>query len=123
MVGYAILLVLVALLVLGAVAYVLREHTAKRERVDGELHDARTPTLEYAVPTGQDPAVILAALTREGYTATVDSQAAHQIVLVKCPQGLEAQREGVRAAIESADVTTADDGVPIRVDVRFRDER
>jgi hypothetical protein len=123
MVGLVILLALVALLVVGAVAYVLREHAAKREHVDEVLHDPRTPTLEYAVPTGQDPAVILAALHREGYTATVDTQAAHQIVLVKCPQGLEAQRERVRAAIESADVTTADDGIPLRVDVRFRDER
>lgn len=122
MVGYAILLALVAVLVLGALAYVLREHAAKRERVNEELHDARTPTLEYVVPNGQDPAVILAALHREGYTATVDSEAFHQIMLVTCPQGLEAQREDVRAAIESADVTATDDGAPLRVDVRFRDE-
>jgi hypothetical protein len=122
MVGYAILLLFIAVALVGGLAFVLRAHAAKRERVDEELHDARTPTLEYAVPTGQDPAVILAALHREGYTATVDPNAAHQIVMVKCPEGLEAQRERVRSAIESANVTTADDGIPLRVDVRFRDE-
>jgi heme/copper-type cytochrome/quinol oxidase subunit 2 len=122
MVGFAILVVLVAGLVLGAVAYVLREHSAKRERVDEELHETRTPTLEYVVPTGLDPAVILAALHREGYTATVDSQAAHQVVLVECPLGLEAQRDAVRAAIESADTSSSDHEVPVPTNVRFRDE-
>src|SRR5690349_19377519 len=51
------------------VLYVVRQEVAKRERVSAELNSPATPTLEYAVPTGQDPTVIVAALERAGYTA------------------------------------------------------
>jgi hypothetical protein len=122
MMGVAIATVLVFVVIVGMAMYVVREHVRKRERVDEELHDARTPTLEYDVPTGQDPAVPLAALEREGYTATVDIQAVRPILLVKCPEGLEVEREHVRSVIESANVTAPDDGIPLEVEVRFRDE-
>jgi len=123
MLGVAIVTVLVLAVLLGVAAYVVREHIARRERVDDVLLDPRTPTLDYEVPTGQDPAVLLGALEKEGYTATVDPHGAHQVVLVQCPGGLEAHREDVRSVIESANVTSVDDGIPLRVDVRFRDER
>jgi hypothetical protein len=116
----ATLLVIVALVWI--VVYVVRGETAKRRRVDHELHEDRTPTLEYSVPTGQDPAVILAALQSEGYTATVDPDHTQQVVLIACPGGLDRQRARVRSIIAAADVTTIDDGGPVDVDVRFRDE-
>lgn len=119
---YAILIVLVLLVLAGAGMYVLRQHVRERQRVDEVLEDDRTPTLEYAVPTGQDPAVLLAALHRADYTATVDPSGGHQVVLVACPAGVEAERERVRSVIESANVTAPDDGVPLDVVVRFLDE-
>jgi hypothetical protein len=112
-----------AILALGLIVlYVVRHHVKQREQVDTELSDDRAPTLEYEVPTGQDPSVILAALHKGGYTATVDPSGAHQIVMVHCPAGRDRERARVRSLIESANVTAPDDGVPISVDVRFRDE-
>ena len=117
------LVIVLAVVALGAlVLYVLREQTKQRERVDEDLREEHTPALEYVVPTGQDPAVILAALERDGYTATVDPSGAHQVVLVACPAGVDRERARVRAAIESASVSTLEDGVPVQAPVRFRDE-
>jgi hypothetical protein len=112
---------LVALVALTAlVMYVLRQQSIDRERIESELHDTRTPTLEYSVPTGQDPVTILAALERAGYTAGVDSHGAHQVVMVKCADGPERDRSKVRSIIEATHVGPED--VAMRTVVRFRDE-
>lgn len=123
MLGVLIATVVAVVALLGIIVYVLREQASRHARVDRALHDEGTPTLEYLVPTGQDPVVVLAALERAGYAATVDPRHAHQHVLVACPEGVEHQREEVRAVIESASVTAPEDGVPMSVDVRFTDER
>ena len=94
----------------------------RHNEVHEALHDSRTPTLEYAVPVGQDPTVVLAALQQAGFTATSDPTHPHQTVLVECPAGVDAQREGVRRVIESAAVTTPEDGARIPTRVQFRDE-
>jgi len=94
----------------------------RHNEVHEELHEARTPTLEYAVPVGQDPTVVLAALQEAGFTATSDPTHPHQTVLVECPAGVDAQREGVRRVIESAGVTTPQDGARVPRRVQFRDE-
>jgi hypothetical protein len=123
MAGVLVVVILALVALVWIVVYVVREETAKRERVDHVLHEERTPTLEYAVPTGQDPVVILAALEREGYTATVDADHDHQIVLIACPAGLDRQRAQVRSIIASADSSSLDDaGGRVDVDVRFLDE-
>ena len=116
----AVLLAIAALV--WVVVYVVRAETTKRKQVDHELHEERTPTLAYAVPTGQDPAVILAALESEGYTATVDPHHTQQVVLIACPAGLDRDRAQVRSIIASADATTLDDGARVDVDVQFLDE-
>jgi|SRR5215217_1229512 len=117
------MVVLVALLALGALALrQLRASSIEREVIDHELHDERTPTLEYAVPTGQDPVVVLAALERAGYTAVVDPHGAHQVLIVACRGGVERERAHVRSVIESAGVVRHEQIVPVPVDVRFRDE-
>ncbi|HET6168096.1 MAG TPA: hypothetical protein VFE07_14790 [Marmoricola sp.] len=104
---------LVLFIAVGAGAlYVVRDQSLVRERVETELHDPRTPTLEYSVATGQDPAPILAALERAGFTAGVDPHGAHQVVLVKCPAGRERARTTVRSLI----------GDSLHTDVHFRDE-
>lgn len=119
---YLILIVVIVLALAVGAMYLVRPHLRERQRVDEVLADPRTPTLEYAVPTGQDPAVILAALHRAGYTATVDPHGSHQVVIIECPAGVDAERGDVRAVIESADVTAPDDGAPVDAVVRFRDE-
>jgi hypothetical protein len=107
------MLILVGLAALGAWAvYLLRDQSIQRERVDRTLHDPATPTLEYAVPTGEDPVTILVALERAGFTASVDPHHTHQHVLVGCPEGVGRQRTAVRSVITET-------GHP---DVRFLDE-
>ena len=118
MVGLVALVAIVAL-----VLYVLREQSLARERVEAELHAVGTPTLEYVVPTGEDPVVVLAALERAGYTAGVDARGARQVVRVKCPEGTERCRQQVRAVIETAGMGTPRIETRSRADVRFRDER
>jgi hypothetical protein len=114
---------LVALVAIAAlVLYLLREQSLGRERVEAELHDAGTPTLEYVVPTGEDPVVVLAALERAGYTAGVDTHGARQVVLIKCPEGPERSRQKVRAVIETAGISTPKVETRSHADVRFRDE-
>lgn len=118
--------VLAAILAVALITlYVLREQTGflrRRERVDRELHSDRTATLGYEVPVGQDPTVVLAALERAGYTATTDNTHPRQTVLIACPGGIEGERRRVREVIESAGITTPDDGAPVPVEVRFLDE-
>lgn len=123
MLGVAIATVIGIAALIWIVLYVVREQVAQRARVAAELDSPQTPTLEYAVPTGQDPAVIIAALEKAGYTATADPNHAHQLLRVACPSGLDRQREQVRTVIESASVTAVRDGVPIEADVQFADER
>jgi hypothetical protein len=119
---FSVVLVL-ALIALGAIVlYVARQQMRQRQRIDEELGSPRIAILEYAVPTGQDPTVILAALEQSGYIATVDLRGAHQHVLIACPVGIERERAHVRATIESASVTAPEDGVPPAADVQFVDE-
>jgi regulator of protease activity HflC (stomatin/prohibitin superfamily) len=122
MAGVLIATVVAVVVLVWIVLYVIREQTRAQQKVDETLHDAQTPTLEYEVPTGQDPAAILAALESEGYLATVDTTLPHQVVLVACPAGTDRERARVRAVIQSASVSAMDDGVPLQVEVRFRDE-
>jgi hypothetical protein len=122
MAGVLVATLLAVVALVWIVAYVVRAEMAKRAHIDRELESEQTPTLEYSVPAGQDPAVILAALHGEGYTATVDPNHTQQLVLIACPGGLDSERARVRSIIAAADVTTIDDGGPVDVDVRFRDE-
>jgi hypothetical protein len=123
MLGVLIATVIAFAAIIWIVLYVLRQQVAEREQVSEELHSPQTPTLEYAVPTGQDPTVIVAALEKAGYTATADPHHAHQRLLVACPEGVDRDREEVRSVIESASVTAPQDGVPLKTDVQFVDER
>lgn len=114
---------LVALVAVVAWAmHLLKEESLGRERVEADLHSSATPTLEYVVPTGEDPVHVLAALERAGYTACVDSHGAHQVVLVKCPEGVDQSRAKVRAVMENAGASTVSVDARPHPAVRFRDE-
>lgn len=116
---------LVALVVVVVVGMrLLKDVSLARERVEEFLHDPGTPTLEYVVPTGEDPVFAVAALERAGYNVGVDSHGSHELVMVECPDGPDRSRAKVRAVIESARVGARDGGVRVNdgVPVRFRDE-
>jgi hypothetical protein len=114
---------LVALMAIVAlVMYFLRDESLHREQVEAELHDPATPKLEYVVPTGEDPIIVVAALERAGFTVGVDSRGTHQVVLVKCPDGRDVSRAAVRSVIATAGTTTPRREVRTRPDVQFRDE-
>ena len=71
---------------------------------------------------GKDVFVHITAVEQAGYGATVDSRGGPQVLLVKCPRGLDAERDQVRAVIENADNPSVDHQVPLPTHVRFRDE-
>lgn len=119
--------VIAALIVIGlVVVHVLRKQTGfvrTRSRIHDQLESDRTPTLAYDVPTGEDPAVILAALELAGYTATVEPRHPFQRVLVAYTGDRDAARDRIRPVIETAGVTTPHDHRPVHTrTVRFADE-
>jgi hypothetical protein len=117
-IAVVVVVVVVVGLATGRLGSTLRRSRERQEH----LESARTPTLEYVVPTGQDPAVVLTALRQAGFVAATDSTTSGQRVLIECPEGVERQRARARSAIESANVTTHEEGAPVRVDVQFTDE-
>jgi hypothetical protein len=113
-------IVVIVLAVLGFVG--VRAWVFARQRQTDEIVGPGIPSLEYVVPDGQDPVVVLTALSADGYTATTDP-AAPNLVHIACPAGLDRERPRVRATIQHAGVTAVDTGVPFEPDqVRFVDE-
>jgi len=51
-------------------------------RTESELHEPGARTMTYAVPAGQDPAVLMAALAGAGYRAVEETP---ERLLVGCP--------------------------------------
>ena len=108
--------------VIGLIARLLKDESLTRERVQAHLHDDATTTLDYVVPTGEDPVVAVAALERAGYTVAVDSHGAHQLVVVEYAGEPDQARATVRAIIDSAHAGATMDGRPAPSSARFRDE-
>ena len=122
MAGVLIATVLAIVALIWIALYIVREQARRHVAASDELHDARTPTLEYEVPAGVDVAVVLAAVEQAGYTATVETLHGDRTLLVKCPQGIEAERDRIRSVIENAGSASFDHQVPTPTDVHFRDE-
>lgn len=96
---------------------------AARSEVDAHLAEPAVKTLDYVVPEGQDPAVVVAALQKNGLEVAPDI-GARQLVHVACASDREAERERVRSIIQSIETSALEDGVPVdAVVVRFEDER
>ena len=112
-------LVLIGLIVLVAVAVwtVTSGRKAAERRVPPDA-----PSLAYEVPAGQDPVVVLTALTTAGYVANADPTQ-HQLIRIAHPDHTRPSREHVRAVIGSVHTTALDAGVPFDPGtVRFTDE-
>jgi len=114
------ILVLVVILAGVGLIWLLR-WSKQRGTTAAALEGAETETLEYAVPTGQDPVVVMAALETEGFTTTLDKTG--EVLLIHCPAGRDRARARARAAISQADSSALEHGRRLDVDtVRFRDE-
>lgn len=101
MVG-AVIMLLVVLVALGVIAWLsLARSVEQTEEIEHELNDPATPTVEYAVPEGVDPALLRGCLTRAGFVSTVEETPRFEVVKVACDP---ADRERVREAIEHAPV-------------------
>jgi hypothetical protein len=115
--------IIVVLVIAIVVAIGLRRWTAAHRREADALAAPESATLDYRVPAGQDPAVVLSTLVSEGYDATTDPQDT-SLVHVACPAGPDRERARVRATIEAAGQTAIDTGAPFEpAEVRFLDER
>jgi hypothetical protein len=114
-------MLIVAVLVVGlVVALGLRRWTLDEAKVETRLHEPTTHKLVYAVPAGQDPAVLIAALTRAGFVAVSDFEGGNERLLVECG---EVERARVREIIEHVD-RAGFDGPEMHVaHVTFEDER
>ncbi len=110
MVGFVVVLVVVAL--------GLRTWVAEQARTEARLLSPDAHTLAYAVPLGQDPAILMAAVATAGYTAVVDTRGPERL-LVECG---EQDRAKVRSVLEHVTRAGPDSG-ELRVDhVVFDDE-
>jgi hypothetical protein len=116
-----IAMLVIAFLVVGTiVAFALRRWTLDEARTEARLHEPGAHTVIYDVPPGQDPAVLLGALSRAGYIAVSDTERGVERVLVDCPH--EQDRDKVRDIIEHVHRTSFE-GAEIDVaHVSFEDE-
>lgn len=81
-------------------------------------------TLDYVVPEGQDPAVVVAALSVNGFDAAPGHEGGRQLVHINCGPDNASAREQAREVIAGIGTTSLDAGVPIdNTPVRFADER
>jgi hypothetical protein len=114
--------IVLGLIVIGVVVVVALAAMARGANVRKEaIADPDVETLRYAVPTGQDPAVLTTALLHEGYEATSEPAPHGHDLLVACPPG---QRDRIRDVISRTD-TASMEGPGPRLDtgrVRFADE-
>ena len=95
------LIVFFGLLALSILVLVLlRSASLDYEDTRSRLLQPGAETLAYDVPDGQDPAEVIVALNRAGYTAVEDGDAYR--VLVRCPHGRDNDRARVRSTIEQA---------------------
>jgi len=110
------LVVIVAIVVWLLVSTGVFAKSAKEGEIEPSGEAASRPRLRYVVPTGQDPAAVLAALARRGLeTEELDSRT----IAIRCDR--DVSREDVRAAIAAAG-TAVDDGASVARPVRFEDE-
>lgn len=117
----AFYIIVIAALIGLVLALGLRRLVFDLEETDRKLHQPDARIVAYAVPEGQDPAVLTAALEQAGYLAATEEQWGRTHLLVACPE--EPDRSVIRSVIEGVH-TTSFDGVAVDVGhVHFDDER
>jgi hypothetical protein len=100
LIAAVIILILIAVAVLVFGAGGVRAMRQRQESLRDDAVHERVPSLRYVVPTGQDPAAVMAALMRDGFQVVRDDAATHsQDLLILCPAGIERERARARAVI------------------------
>jgi len=112
----------VVLVLIGMLVFVFFPWVNSRRRKVELLADPGVATLEYEVPEGQDPVVVVDALKQEGLDAVGELRQGRQLVLINATEGTEVVRPRARAAIaERAPLNTQGDSARDRL-VKFLDE-
>lgn len=118
------MIVIIPVLLIGLIAagivlmLALRKWTFAEARTEIRLHSPDTPTVAYDVPSGHDPAAVMAALAREGIVSVPEVHGGVERLIVACDA---AERPQVRAIIERVE-RTGYEGEPRVEHVRFDDE-
>jgi hypothetical protein len=118
--GLIFAVVLLALIALSVLVFV-PWFKSQREHVD-RLSSSDVETLEYEVPEGQDPAVVVDALKRDGLDAVGQFRHGRQLVLIDATGGADRVRPRARAVIAHQAPLNPEDDVSPDVQVRFLDE-
>ena len=114
------IMLLVGLLAVGLVFMLaLRTWTLAEGRTEARLRSPDVPTVTYAVPHGQDPAVLIAALAVEGFVSVLDIGPVRSRLLIECA---EADRAKVRSIIDHVNHAGPDNVGSHPERVRFDDE-
>ncbi|HET8603669.1 MAG TPA: hypothetical protein VFM09_07050 [Marmoricola sp.] len=111
-------LVVVALVLPVVLVMTLRRWELDEAKVESRLRAPGAHKVTYVVPTGQDPAVLRAALSGAGFTSVVDEEAGAEWLVVGC----EAQeRARVREVLEHVEHTRFE-GTMRAEQVRFAED-
>lgn len=116
-------LLVVVIVVLGLVLWSMGRYQRRTEEIVHEVEAEDVAALRYRVPTGQDPAAVVAALTHEGYSAVRDTRGADADILVPCPAGVDRERAHVRAVIAHAAAADMEGHPMPEHEVHFVDEQ
>lgn len=101
--GVAIVIGIIVLGVLLVIALGGLGASASRRKT---VLDPREEHLRYHVPVGQDAAVLVAALKKDGYEAAGDLVEGREYIEVACPAGRDRERAHVRAIIANTHRTS-----------------
>ena len=111
--------IVVAIIVVAVVRFLHRQAGHQ-----DEVKSAPVDMLRYRVPEGQDPAIVVAALQKEGFQAIPDVQgagASHD-VLIPCHDGIERHRSAVRSIIQGTEQINFEGDQRQIPQVKFADE-
>ena len=113
--------VVIGLLLLGAVAFVFSVLIRPEQDQEEVVHQHGLHTLTYLVPTGQDPAELVAALHQAGFTAVAELRHGYEVLEVVCHD--EHDRGRVREVLEHAHRSGFDSPENPVGAISFEDER
>jgi hypothetical protein len=102
--------IVIGIIVLGVLLVLARGRlgaSAGRHKSGPEPH---IENLRYLVPLGQDAAVLIAALKKDGYVAVGDLAEGREYIEVACPAGRDRERARVRAIIADTHRTSLEIG-------------
>ncbi len=101
--------ILVGIIILAIVGFIVVTRMMIKVAKRGDtVEDSRVESLYYDIPTGQDPVVLVSAMTDAGYEASADNQDGVIRLVVNTPAGRDRDRAHVRQVIASAAKTSVE---------------